>query len=126
MFTIGTEYTRAGIHERVGGGVQAYLPTKGGSVVAACVTKKLNPQAPQVILCGKGVRIERTGAYLASQREPIPVFIKRAVNRWEFQGWFKAVASHTSGPRFQSLVSGSGREASDVSRVVELEAVAYV
>src|SRR5664279_2072633 len=99
MFTVGTEYTRAEIHEQVGGGVQAYLPTKGGKVVAACVTRELNPRAPQVILCGKGARIEPTGAHLASQSEPVPVFIKHGVNRWEFQGWFRAVASHTSGPR---------------------------
>ena len=123
MFNVGTEYTRAEIHEQVGGGVQPYLPTKGGKVVAACVTKELNPRAPRVILCGKGARIEPTGSILAAQSDPVPVFVKRSVNRWKFRGWFRAVASHTSGPRFESLVSGSGRAASDVSRAVELEAV---
>ena len=125
MFNVGTEYTRAEIHGQVGGGVQPYLPTKGGKVVAACITKKLNPRAPQVILCGKGARIEPTGAVLAAQRDPVPVFIKRGVNRWELEGWFLAVASHTSGQRFESLMANSGRESSDVSLAVELERVPH-
>jgi hypothetical protein len=125
MFTIGSEYTRDQIHAEVGGGTQTYLPTKGGTVVAVCITKELNPRAPQVILCGRGVRIEPTGAVLAAQRESLPVFIKRGVNRWEFQGQFKVAGSFTSGPRFESFVSGSGRAASDVSRVVQLEAVVH-
>lgn len=124
MFSIGREYTRDEIHAHVGGSKQSYLPTKEGAVVAACLTRELNPRAPQVILCGQGERIAPAGAVLAGQRHSIPVFIKRAVNRWEYQGRFKPVASFTSGSEFQRLVTGSGRAPEEVSRVVVLEAAA--
>ena len=123
MFVLNRDYTRDEIHARVGGSKQTYLPTKAGVVVAACLTKKLNPQAPQVILCGRGERIASAGELLSREHMAIPVFVKRATNRWEFQGRFEVSASHTSGPEFERLVTGSGRAASDVSRAVVMQAV---
>ena len=66
MFNIGHEYTRDEIHAQVGGSKHSYLPTRNGEVVAACLTKELNPRAPQVILCGNGERIAPAGATLAN------------------------------------------------------------
>ena len=123
MFSIGRAYTRNEIHAHVGGSKQTYLPTKDGSVVAACLTRELNPRAPNVVLCGRGEHIARAGALLAQQHTAIPVFLKRAVNRWEYQGKFTVAGSHTSGEQFESLIAGSGRELSDVSRVILLEPV---
>jgi hypothetical protein len=57
---------------------------------------------------------------LARQREPLPVFIKRATNRWEYQGKFKVIASHSSGSHFEALVANSGRNPSDVSLAIQL------
>ena len=123
MFSIGRDYTRDEIHAKVGGSKQSYLPTKNGAVVAACLTRVLNPQAPRVILCGRGAIIEPTGELLAQQLSAIPVFLKRDVNRWEYQGLFKAAASYTSGPEFNGYVSRSGRPPSEVSRVVVMSDV---
>ena len=123
MFSIGRDYTRNEIHATVGGSKQSYLPTKNGAVVAACLTQALNPRAPRVILCGRGAIIEPTGELLAQQLDAIPVFLKRDVNRWEYQGLFKAVASYTSGPEFDVCVSGSGRPPPEVSRAVLLSDV---
>jgi hypothetical protein len=123
MFDIGSEYTRDEIHAQVGGSKQSYLPTKNGAVVAACLTHDLNPRAPQVILCGRGARIEPAGDLLASQPFAIPVFLKRGVNRWEYQGLFRPTTSHTSGPKFDGFVAGSGRPVAEVSRVVVLDAI---
>lgn len=120
MFERGQEYTRDEIHERVGGSKQSYLPTVDGDVVAACLTRRLNPRAPEVILCGCGPNIARAGAALAMQQEAIPVFIKLGVNRWEYQGDFKTSVAYTAGPTFDALVDGSGRAPEDVSRVVVL------
>ncbi|MEJ8847006.1 DUF6697 family protein [Variovorax rhizosphaerae] len=120
MFEIGGEYSRDEIHEALGGSKQAYLPTVGGKVVAVCVKPNLNPRAPSVVLCGRGPIIAAAGAALAQQREPLPVFLKRGVNRWEYCGKLRVVASHYSGPTFASLVADSGREPSDVSLAVEL------
>ena len=123
MFSIGRDYTRDEIHAKVGGSKQSYLPTKNGAVVAACLTRVLNPQAPRVILCGRGAKIEPTGELLAQQLYAIPVFLKRDVNRWEYQGDFKAAASYTSGPAFDMRVAVSWRPAAEVSRVVEMSDV---
>lgn len=123
MFSIGRDYTRNDIHAKVGGSKQSYLPTRNGAVVAACLTQALNPRAPRVILCGRGAIIEPTGKLLAQQLDAIPVFLKRDVNRWEYQGHFKAAASYTSGPAFDRHVAGSGRPSAEVSRVVEMRDV---
>ena len=123
MFIVGREYTRDEIHAKVGGSKQSYLPTKNGAVVAACLTCDLNPRAPQVILCGRGARIQPTGELLARQPYAIPVFLKRDVNRWEYQGLFKPAGSYTSGPEFNGYVAGSGRPPAEVSRVVVLNTV---
>jgi len=120
MFSDGMEYTRDEIHLRVGGSKQTYLPTRQGSVVAACLKLDLNPNAPYVILCGKGTIIASAGVALSVQREPIPVFIKRGVNRWEYQGLFKVTEAHSSGAIFTSLITGSGRALSDVSLAIKL------
>lgn len=120
MFKIGSEYTRDEIHEHLGGSKQAYLPTVSGHVVAVCVKPGLNPRAPNVVLCGDRRVIASAGAALAKQREPLPVFVKRATNRWEYQGMLRVIASHSSGPQFDALVAGSGRNPSDVSRAIQL------
>lgn len=121
MFDSGREYTRDEIHAQVGGSKQSYLPTKNGAVVAACLKPHLNPRAPQVILCGRGERIEPAGRLLASQPHAIPVFLKRGTNRWEYRGLFKVVSSHTSGPQFEDCIEGSGRPANKVSLVVIMD-----
>ena len=123
MFSIGRDYTRDEIHAKVGGSKQSYLPTKNGAVVAVCLTHGLNPQAPRVILCGRGARIEPTGELLSQQPHAIPVFLKRDVNRWEFQGLFRAAASYTSGTEFDDYVSNSGRPPPEISRVVVMSNV---
>jgi hypothetical protein len=120
MFSVGRDYTRDEIHAKVGGSKQSYLPTKGGAVVAACLTHDLNPRAPQVILCGRGARIAPAGDTLAQQPYAIPVFLKRDVNRWEYRGLFKPTASYTSGLEFEGFIAGSGRPPAEVSRVIVL------
>lgn len=120
MFNIGTDYTRDQIHAQLGGSKQSYLPTVSGQIVAVCLRLELNPRAPNVVLCGNGPIIAAAGATLAKQQGAVPVFIKRGINRWEFQGNFKVTASHSSGPRFKALVANSGRNPSDVSLAIEL------
>jgi hypothetical protein len=107
--------------------MQSYLPFYDGAVVAACLKLKLNPDAPNGILCGNGPVIKSSGEMLANQTEPIPVFIRaegiRDVARWEYKGNFKVIASHSSGPRFDAMVVKSERPSEDVSLAIELELV---
>lgn len=125
MFDVGREYTRDEIYSQVGGSKQSYLPVRSGSVVAACLTPRLNPQAPRVVICGRGPLIAQAGELLATQDHAVPVFVKRGVNRWEYQGLYVPQATYTSGTQFNQHVADSGRPAGDVSRVVLLQPSAH-
>ncbi len=121
MFIVGHDYTRKTIHAQVGGSTVSCLPTSKGLIVAICLVKDLNPEAPRVMLCGQGARTSRVSDLLTRQSQAIPVFIKRAANRWTFQGHFKVRESLGSGRRFERHISGSGRSLASVSHVVLLE-----
>ena len=95
MFTLGRSYTRAEIHEVVGGGVQEFLPNKAGRVVGACLRIDTNPDAPAVVLPGSGPGIERAAELLVQQRSPVPTFLKRSVGEWEYVGLFVVSAQST-------------------------------
>jgi len=55
-FALGMRYTRSQINAALGGGVQAYLPTKDGRVVCGTFRLNTNPDAPRVVLPGFGPR----------------------------------------------------------------------
>lgn len=120
MFIVGVDYTRGEIHARLGGSVVSCLPTRDGVIVAACLSTRFSPQAPRVVLCGKGARTGPVSALLARQQTPLPVFIKSAAGRWQYRGSFVVVQSYDSGARFESFIRGSGRSVASVSCVVVL------
>ncbi len=121
MFTPGNEYTRREIHAHFGGSVVSCLPTVNGRVVAACLSKKFSPDAPEVVLCGRGLRTTPTSALFARQKTAVPVFIKSASNRWQYRGRFKIDQSFRSGDRFEGFIVGSGRSIASVSYVILLK-----
>ena len=121
MFIVGNQYTRDEIHAEVGGSKVSCLPTQGGRIVAACLSRKFSPAAPHVVLCGQGPRTGAVSKLLTIQTGELPVFIKRAASRWEFHGNFRVEKFFSSGARFESFVSGSGRSIASVSYVVLLK-----
>jgi hypothetical protein len=121
MFTIGCEYTRGEIHAHLGGSTVSCLPTSNGVIVAACLSKKFSPQAPEVVLCGRGARTGPVSALFSRQRNAIAVFIKNASSRWQYRGQFLVVESFNSGARFKGFIVGSGRSVASVSYVVILK-----
>lgn len=121
MFTLGCEYTRGEIHAQLGGSTVSCLPTSKGMIVAACLSKTFSPQAPEVVLCGRGARTSPVSALFARQQSAIPVFIKNASGRWQYRGQFVVTGSFDSGARFQSFILGSGRSVASVSHVVLLK-----
>jgi len=123
-FALGCEYTRREIQTHFGGSIVACLPTHGGVIVVACLSRKFSPGAPEVVLCGRGVRTTPLSAAFARQKAPIPVFMKRAANQWQYRGRFVVAQSFVSGARFESLIKGSGRSLASVSYVVILEKTA--
>jgi hypothetical protein len=86
MFNLGHYYTRQQIHDALGGGVQDYLPHDYGRVVCGCFRKDTNPDAPNIILPGNGRDIQKWAEVFREQNYPIPIFIKKQVNAWEYVG----------------------------------------
>lgn len=89
MLKVGSLYTRDQIHARLGGGLQDYLPHKNGRVVCGCFRTDTNPDAPEVILPGIGPDIQKWARVFRNQKNPIPVFIKKESNGWEYVGDYK-------------------------------------
>lgn len=114
-------YSRADIHAAVGGSVQAYLPTRDHEIVAACLNPAQNPQAPAVVLVGRGPRIEASAVQFAAQGAAVPTFIKRATNEWEFVGWYR-VARHSVDRAEIERHARSANRLGDVTSLLFLEA----
>lgn len=74
--TVGMQITRSAIQTRFGGHPQWALPSTSGRVVAVCVHRKLNPEAPQIVFIARGPRRQGNASLLAEQSEAVPVFVK--------------------------------------------------
>lgn len=60
---------------------------------------------------------------LARQTQAVPVFIKRKPGGWEYQGLFRVAASFVKPADCAPYVDNSGRDPTEISRVVLLEPV---
>jgi hypothetical protein len=60
---------------------------------AFALTPDYNPEAPRVILPGRGPIIEESAAALVDQRGPVPVYLKRAAGDWEYVGDYEVESS---------------------------------
>jgi hypothetical protein len=120
---LGRSYTRREIHNAVGGSVQSYLPTnKDAGVVAACLRPDLNPDAPDVVLPGRGAEIERTADWLCDHpQHEVPVFLKRDTNRWEYVGRYRCAGWSDDTTEIQKRTPGSRSD--PVYRVLFLKRV---
>lgn len=120
MFTFGRGYTRREIHNVVGGNMQSLLPTVNGRVVCVCLTKKMNPDGPEILLIGDKPKVVGAAQVFINQDRPIPVFIKENSNNWEYIGNFL-------GQKFRLREEGllginlAGRE--DIRMVLQLRQV---
>ncbi|WP_322012009.1 hypothetical protein [Paraburkholderia sp. J12] len=121
MFELNKNYTREFIHTACGGSKQAFLPTKNGKVVAACLRADLNPQAPDVILCDGSASARAAGRTLSGQRDAIPVFIKRETDAFRFVGLFTVGESLVAPLECASYARNSGFTAAQVSRVLKMK-----
>jgi hypothetical protein len=89
---LGGVYTRDQISEFVGGGdKQSYLPHSNGFVLCGCFDPKLNIRAPIEIDVGNAPNVIKYAELVVAQGLPIPVFLKRRTDQWEYAGRFKAV-----------------------------------
>jgi hypothetical protein len=121
MFEINKNYTREFIHTACGGSKQAFLPTKNGKVVAACLRTDLNPQAPDIIICDGSASARAAGRTLAGQNGTIPVFIKMETDSFRFVGQFSVTESLTAPLECAPYARNSGFTAGQVSRVLKMK-----
>ena len=121
MFRKNYFYTRPEIYKQLGGGIQPYLPTVKNKVVCACLTKRLNPCAPNIILVGVKPRVKKSAELLCMQKEVIPVFIKIRVNKWQYQGQYKVIDYTTSRSEIARYSKMSGRI--NLSKIIYLKAI---
>lgn len=121
MFEINKNYTREFIHTACGGSKQAFLPAKNGKVVAACLRTDLNPQAPDVIICGGSASARAAGRMLAGQDGAIPVFIKMETDVFRYVGLFAVGESLTAPLDYIPYVRNSGFTTGQISRVLKMK-----
>jgi hypothetical protein len=108
------------LQERLSGGNGGLDPPRSGDRVAAgCF--RTNPDAPDVVLSGKGDKIEASAELLAKQVEPIPVFLKDGPNRWRYVGEYRCVGLSRDKAEIDALAKKAGRD--DVTCVLRLERV---
>lgn len=99
MCVINEIYSRNQIQEMLGGGSVIFLPNRDGIVTCVCLNPELNIcNENQVrILVGEGPRRRHAANLLINEPNkstPLRVFVKRAVNNYEYMGKF-IVTEHT-------------------------------
>jgi hypothetical protein len=117
---LGDSFSRAEIRALLGGSVQETFPHVGGRVVCGCFHPGYHPYAPFVVLPGFTPGIRRWAETLAAQAEPIPCFLKRAPNAWEYVGEFRVAALADDAEEVAEWARIAERE-DDVSMVLHLE-----
>jgi len=118
-FVEGQCYTRKKISEVLGGGTRDFFPHKKGYVVCGCFKKELNPDAPVEVLPGNTDNIRRRGEVFATQREAVPIFLKRKPNQWEYVGLWHCVLKTEDTDEIRARETRAGRD--EVSMVLRLE-----
>jgi hypothetical protein len=123
-FTIGRKYTRKEISAALGGSEIEYLPTEDSRVLCGCFTLEHNPEAPDIVIPGTGKVIQREAKLFCEQDYPVPIFIKRRVNEWEYIGDYKAVNHSTNAAEIAAHHKGSITPLNEVTRVIYLQRAA--
>jgi hypothetical protein len=117
----GALYTRSEIHRELGGGIQEFFPHVDGKVVCGCFKSDLNPEAPNEILPGNGPEIVRWATRFYEQHSPIPVFLKRRTNQWEYVGnW---IAESLTSDRSEIAKRQQRTSRADISMILNLTEV---
>ena len=81
--------------QEITAGGDGFIRTKNNTVKGLAVTTTLNPEAPEIVVVGKGPNIEKNAQRYLEQDEYVPLYIKQAVNQWSYAGDFKAIQYST-------------------------------
>lgn len=88
---IGEFLNRDQIHKLFGGDKISSLPHTEGRIVCGCFDTNLNPYAPELVPFGDAPNVVKYAELAVRQKTPIPVFLKRAPNQWEYRGHYQPV-----------------------------------
>lgn len=72
-----------------------YIRTKDGVIKGIALNLRLNLGAPDVVVVGKGPRVQTKAQWLLASGESVPTYIKLAVNQWVLAGHYRALGYHT-------------------------------
>jgi len=121
-FEKGSVYTRGQIREVVGGSARSALPTRGGRVVCACLTREKNPRAPGEMVIGGKDRAVRLARAFAASGAAVPVFVRLRSGGWEYTGARRVRAVIEDPGALLALVAEGAPP--DISAALQLEEAA--
>ena len=105
----------------VPGSGDGFLRYGDGQIVSAALRPDLNPDAPTVILVGRGPRRESSAQLFCEQNVPVSVYLKRGTNRWEYSGKFAVHRWSEAEAEIRKHETRTGRD--DIVRVIYLREV---
>jgi hypothetical protein len=94
---LGQTYSRREISDKIGGSIRSYLPDRRGRVVCGCfrTEPQFGPDAPDKVTAYGGPRSMRASDMLLTQKDPIPVFLRREWSAWEYVGDYRCTRRST-------------------------------
>jgi hypothetical protein len=96
--------TTAELAQRTAGG-DNYIRTKDGEVKGLALRLDLNEQAPDIVVVGKGPRIEARAKLFLNSGASVPTYVKRGTNAWELIGQYRATAYRTNATTIRTHAS---------------------
>ena len=114
-------YSREQIKSVVGGAILPAL-VRSGEIVAVCLRRDMNPEAPEIYLNGNGINMIRDFNILCIQTTPFPVFVKENDrDTWQSKGNYLVDYYKTDSATINTHKKNSGRN--DIYAVVFLKKV---
>ena len=97
-----------------------YLQHAGDEVVALCLRRDTNPEAPAQVWVGDGPRIKKWGNRLAKPGLKVPVYIRPGSSgKFTFLGWHQVTTRKPTDAEVKAAMSRKG--IGPLSRIVYLE-----
>lgn len=110
--------TTAELAIRTAGG-DDYIRTKDNQVKGLALSKKLNTEAPEYVVVGKGQNIQARAKRFLDSGVAVPTYLKIDTNAWELAGTYRAVEYLTDHASIQKHCHP--RSADDVAGILRLE-----
>jgi len=117
-------YTRTDVQRLLGGELITYLPQSEGKILAACLNRALNPNAPAVVQVGNKPGVVKKAILLSRQQEAIHVFMKAKEQDTEYAyvGRYRCIGSTKDPEEIAAAERISGRNG-ELAMLLRLERV---